>query len=379
MQACDRCHARKTRCDRRIPRCGACEKAGAACLHVDKLRSRNLPRGYVESVEEDLRKTQDENLELQRQINALRGQLFGTRNSPPGSSTGNKNNAADPMETETETETETEARHDREQTVANQTTPTTGPSHSFSDGSTKDAVTVEVGYLTLTAAGETRFIGSSSGLALADILGSVLNSQHLASSWAGPNHDRLTQQLNIAPIDEPISPRAVADEFINAYFQHTHITFPLLHRPSFLAAVEQIYDNPEYYSKHTFDAFVFDMVLSIGSSNPNRFGESTARSAAYYARAQMKIKEVLNMGGLVPLQAILLLCQHGIFSNGRDTSASIWHLIGMGARICVELGLHLEPKRTTHRSAAAPGPNPPTAFETEMRKRVFWCFYNLDR
>lgn len=146
-----------------------------------------------------------------------------------------------------------------------------------------------------------------------------------------------------------------------------------------MAAVKQIYDDPSYYSMHTFDAFAFDMVLSIGSSNFNRFEESMASTAAHYASALTKMKAVLNMSGLIPLQAILLLSQHGIFSNLRDTSGSIWHLIGMGARICFELGLHLEPKRLNQRPEQGTGSNIPVTFEVEMRKRTFWCLYNLDR
>jgi hypothetical protein len=179
--------------------------------------------------------------------------------------------------------------------------------------------------------------------------------------------------------DAPFPPQNIAMLFIDAYFQHTHITFPLLHRPTFLAAVEQIYSNPTYYSTHSFDAFVFDMVLAIGSANFNRFEESTAGTASHYSRAQKKLHELLNMRGLVPLQTILLLSQHGIFSNLRDTSGSIWHLIGIGARICVELGLHLEPKQVDRQTGRPAARSSPITFEVEMRKRTFWCLYNLDR
>ncbi|KAK5453284.1 hypothetical protein LTS15_006469 [Exophiala xenobiotica] len=245
-----------------------------------------------------------------------------------------------------------------------------------------DAVATEVGYLTLTATGEARYLGTSSGMGLANLIGSVLDYQHVVSNWRGEKNGDLggrNPQPTCLPSDAPIPPRKTADAFIDSYFAHTHITFPLLHRRSFLAAVQQIYDNPNYYALHTFDAFAFDMVLSIGSSNFNRFEESTAGSGAHYARARTKMNAVLNMGGLVPLQAILLLSQHGIFSNLRDTSASIWHLVGMGARISFELGLHLEPKRMNQRLEHPIGSNLPITFEVEMRKRTFWCFYNLDR
>lgn len=75
MQACDRCHARKTRCDRRMPQCSACEKVGAACLHVDKIRQRQLPRGYMDSMETKLQELGNENQTMRRELAALRSQL----------------------------------------------------------------------------------------------------------------------------------------------------------------------------------------------------------------------------------------------------------------------------------------------------------------
>jgi hypothetical protein len=383
MQACDRCHARKTRCDRRIPRCGACEKAGAQCLHVDKLRSRNLPRGYVESLESDLGKAEDVNLELQRQVTALRAQL-----SDP---------APDPMDLHTETQASSNptvfvdpGRTDTsDAAISDSQTPALGqemtmPLPSTSSGKTPadDAVTTEVGYLTLAATGETRYLGSSSGIGLASIISSVLDQQQSGGQWRRDDSgdlDGRDLRLYSTASEAPFPPQSTAMLFIEAYFQHTHITFPLLHRPTFLAAVEQIYNNPTYYSTHNFDAFIFDMVLAIGSSNFNRFEESTAGTANHYARAQKRMPELLNMRGLVPLQAILLLSQHGIFSNLKDTSGSIWYLIGIGARICFELGLHLEPKRVDRQTGRPVSQSLPITFEAEMRKRTFWCFYNLDR
>jgi len=373
MQACDRCHARKTRCDRRIPRCGACEKAGTPCLHVDKLRHRNLPRGYVESVESQLRKAEDENLQLQREVAALRSQL---------SDSGSRNNDHPTQSQNNEAANSNDWNNHSAEPPA-QDGDATGERSTHSGRTPADeAVANEVGYLSLKATGETRYLGSSSGLTLASIISTILGPQNSASIWptdAREPDGRSTQLTPANPADAPFPPQHLAMQFIEAYFQHTHITFPLLHRPTFLQAVEQIYSDPTYYPTYTFDAFAFDMVLAIGSSNFNRFEESNAGTATHYARAQAKIHTVLSMGGLVPLRAILLLSQHGIFSNLRDTSASIWHLIGIGARICFELGLHLEPKRLDRGAVRAPSSTAPITLEAEMRKRCFWCFYNLDR
>jgi hypothetical protein len=333
MQACDRCHARKTRCDRQIPRCGACEKAGVPCLQVDKIRQRNISRGYVDSIERKLHKLAEENQRLQRELAKVNG--APSNSSPPDNADVEQNNAM--------------------QTLA--------PEH---------AVATEVRNLSLKATGEMRYLGSSSGIGLARMVATMVDTDVLNNDLK--EHDGLPTSLQAAS-DSTIPPRHVAIPFILAYFQHTHVTFPLLHQTTFLQTVEWIYSDPEYYAKHIYDAFTFDMVLSIGSSNFNRFGDASSGSAMHYARAHAKLPAVLSMPGLVPLRAILLLSQHGIFSNLKDTSASIWHLVGIGVRICYEMGLHLEPKR--HGSLRRQDSD--VTWEEEMKRRCFWCLYNLDR
>lgn len=355
MQACDRCHARKTRCDRRFPQCGACEKAGVSCVHADKLRQRNIPRGYLDSIETQVRQLQEENETLR--------QTLVTNQAVPQQETSSSDASIDRVSSDFEPST-TNA-------------PVSPPSSRAGSASPPDnAFAVEVGYLSLIATGETRYLGSSSGLGLANIISTMISAQ------TGMEHD--TPQVTgfrtalVAGSDTSLPPLATAKPFIEAYFQHTHITFPLLHRPSFLTTVGRIYDEPGFYERDAYAAFVFDMVLAIGSSNFNRFDESAASSRRYFAMAQSKLGSVLSMDGLSSLKAILLVSQHGIFSNLRDTSASIWHLVGIGARICFELGLHLEQKQMG-RASHGPHQTKSVTLERELKKRCFWCLYNLDR
>ncbi|KAF2498488.1 hypothetical protein BU16DRAFT_579601 [Lophium mytilinum] len=419
MQACDRCHSRKTRCDRRLPSCTACEKAGAQCLHRDKLRQRHMPRGYVDGIESRLQTTSEENARLRHELATLRssvgpgnsGSSQATINSPRAHSWDQGSYSVNPVMSDGQTDTR---RFDaglsgspqgainsnngngwnqgsynanpvmnEERTDARRSTdsPAVEPPTSAENtpGSAEDAVSTEVGYLSLKATGETRYVGSSSGIGLASII------SHMVDEGAGltllPTDMRDANPpgpLNTAGpcLDSSLPPRQSAMPFIEAYFQHTHITFPLLHRTSFLRTVDQIYSDPDYYASHTYDAYVFDMVLSIGSSNFNRFGDASASSATHYSRAQSKLPAVLGMPSLRPLRAIILLSQHGIFSNLKDTSASIWHLIGIGVRICYEMGLHLEPRYPGNSGDAQ---SRPVTFEEEMNRRCFWCLYNLDR
>lgn len=63
-QACDRCRAKKTRCDGKRPQCSQCALVGFECKVSDKLSRRAFPRGYTETLEERVRELEAENRRL---------------------------------------------------------------------------------------------------------------------------------------------------------------------------------------------------------------------------------------------------------------------------------------------------------------------------
>lgn len=63
-QACDRCRAKKTRCDGKRPQCSQCAAVGFECKISDKLSRRAFPRGYTETLEERVRELEAENRRL---------------------------------------------------------------------------------------------------------------------------------------------------------------------------------------------------------------------------------------------------------------------------------------------------------------------------
>lgn len=322
-----------------------------------------MPRGYVDSMEIQVQKLAEENRKLRSELEAV---SHSQLNKSPG-----RNESIESAATTNTYQNSTSPRDDDNPIAFS------SPSRTV----TSDVIT-EVEYLSLKATGETRYVGSSSGMGLASIIDSVVDSETRFSLSPTDRIEpdmRSTQIIASAPSDASFPPLNAAMAFVEAYFQHTHVTFPLLHRPSFLRNVEQIYNEPGYYESHPYESYTFNMVLAIGSSNFNRFEEAAAGPASHYARAQAKLNSVLCMKGLMPLKAIIILCHHGIFSNLKDTSASIYHLVGIGARICVEQGLHSDSKYTHNQQEAGVRTSRQHTFEEEMRRRCFWCLYNLDR
>lgn len=71
---------------------------------------------------------------------------------------------------------------------------------------------------------------------------------------------------------------------INAYFEHWHLTFPLIYRPAFMEMVQRIYADPQVYYNDTGSAFAFDIVLALGLASSKRFEWSFGDTESYLTR-----------------------------------------------------------------------------------------------
>ncbi|GMF99093.1 DNA binding protein [[Candida] boidinii] len=71
---------------------------------------------------------------------------------------------------------------------------------------------------------------------------------------------------------------------------------------------------------------------------------------------------------LESLQSILLLT---LFSIMRPAVPGVWYVLGSALRVCVDLGLHTESNLIN--------PDSYDSFTLDIRRRLFWCCYALDR
>lgn len=327
------------------------------CVHTDKLNLLPYPRAYINSLETSLRRTQSEKKQLEKEVKKLREQLA----------------SKSPRSVQLETDHQLPGA-----------TQVNGQGVEEGSGNEKagqkvqhqNVISSEVGHPNSKETREQRYSGSTSGVSLAGVVYSLVESARLPT----PGNDGVSHGQNPVTFKStmPILPvRSDAMASIEAYFNHWHLMFPLICRHRFLEIVDRVYADEQHYGKDPFDTFLFNMVLGMGSVNFNKSDWSATSSESYYFRAIAKLDQVLSMNGLAPLQAILLVCQYSIFCSLRDTSANMWRLIGIAARLCVEMGLHR--KSRSDETAAQGTSSGQVRLDIEMRKRTFWCFYNLDR
>ncbi|KAM0715042.1 hypothetical protein Q7P37_009507 [Cladosporium fusiforme] len=349
MQAsnCDRCYRRKGRCDKQQP-CSSCAQANVTCTYTDKLRQRRYTSDDIERVEKRLRQSEARNRSLLDEVTRLKA--------------GSEHPGTSPAETE--------------------------KSHATDVPRRADAVS-EVSYLSINAAGERQpFLGSTSGILFADLVRSSVDasvSRHgtpPASAAATQGGQSPISTSNFTKRKQELPPETLASKLMKSYFEHDAIAFPFLSPTTLLEMLEKFYRDDFYYSSQAspYEVFVFNMTLAIATASVYKYDWQMLPSAeSHHARAMQELDHVLAIGGLESLQAILLLCQYRQGSSIKDNSASMWHLVGIAARICLELGLHRESayprKYTPELDSAALS----QYLQREVARRCFWCLIAMDR
>jgi len=77
-------------------------------------------------------------------------------------------------------------------------------------------------------------------------------------------------------------------------------------------------------------------------------------------------EDVLHPGYVSSIQALILWT---IYATMDPHHFDSWTLVGAASRAMVDLGIHQDPSKNVAMSRA----------KLEIRRRVYWCVYSLDR
>lgn len=196
MQACDRCYSRKSKCDKAVPTCGPCQKAGASCYYVDRTREPTVRREVVDRLERRLRQMEAKNRALTSQIAA--------HQISRSDSTGQEHHAD------------------------SRPAPNSLETNSPFD---RNEVADEVSFLSMQAGGERRYLGLASGVVFANLVQGVISPG--PSRQPGQSARGLFGQPNTEPnpplsrAREALPPDKVARHLHQAYLRHNYLcSFP---------------------------------------------------------------------------------------------------------------------------------------------------------
>jgi len=221
----------------------------------------------------------------------------------------------------------------------------------------------------------------------------------------------------------PFPTRPVAERLVRLFFEHANPQIPSLHRGEFNRVLETIYSPADAapngvsdYGVHgeglggsARERYLLNIVCAIGAGifltvaeeSPDGVdGENGPRKKqkvdsenlpeknkqdepeSYHASAMLHLEAFFSQskGGLEELQAVLLLAGYALL---RPVSPGLWYIVGVAVRLAVDLGLHyedadLESKKSVKQETKTEKEGR-KEWVRDMRRRLWWCVYNLDR
>ncbi len=216
------------------------------------------------------------------------------------------------------------------------------------------------------------YLGGTAHITIGRLVGSIVKGKNSArrtsavSSVRDHLFPRMTAVGSYDTADQTdsafsqIAPH-LAERCLMGYMAHVSTRFPIIHS----LKIKDLHAR-----RNTLDTahemFVLHLVYAIGG----RYLETTGEKGNFFPErhhgAALKLlDELLQFHDTRSVQGLMLLA---IYCLQAPQGPGAWTYVGLAIRIAIDLGLH-------RRTAAMNTPS----LENEMRKRLFWSCYNLDR
>ncbi|GAB1206175.1 hypothetical protein APSETT445_004857 [Aspergillus pseudonomiae] len=243
----------------------------------------------------------------------------------------------------------------------------TQQSHETRDIESSSEITDQIGLISITTGTDLRYLGPSSGLFFTKFVLAGLGKRLYAdkNTTASVQADTLAvpSDLLIPQPKELPSDHRHTRWLSQAYFDVVHLQFPILHEPSHWETIEKIYADADFTAVQEFQVL---MVIAIGASLLSRRTKVMLSAEGYFASAMKLVDAVMKTSSVGVAQCILLLQMYAL--NNPTSGLSLWTLHHHGLALAIELGLHRNVPMSNF-----------TPLEREVRRRIFWCTYTIDR
>lgn len=165
-----------------------------------------------------------------------------------------------------------------------------------------------------------------------------------------------------------LPPRYAAQQLIQHYFNDIFVLLPVFEESSFYVSVESVYANDSRQRPRPFDYWTVHMVLAIASAtlSEQRGDSHYLEGIGHVCAALAYAEDAVRPGVISGVQALVMLTEYAMLDPHHLDS---WILIGAASRAMVDLGLHQDPPKGT----------PMPKAQLDLRRRVFYCVYVLDR
>ncbi|CAF3622119.1 unnamed protein product [Fusarium graminearum] len=151
---------------------------------------------------------------------------------------------------------------------------------------------------------------------------------------------------------------------IDVFFDRRWPQYPVIHRPTFMEQHYIPYCNGQIQNR--LSAFEVHMVLAIGASEKARISSDAPVSHEHFFEAAVRDLDcVLAAEDIDCIRCLSLLC---LFGSNEPQSVNLWYTVGMALRLAVGIEMHRDESLSQK-----------SLLDAEMRKRLFWSLYTMDR
>ncbi|RDH36041.1 fungal-specific transcription factor domain-domain-containing protein [Aspergillus welwitschiae] len=360
------------RCDGNEPSCSSCLKAGVSCVNDGK---QEVTRRYISNMENRIRwlesivKENCANVDL-----GLEHRMIAAENAVDHDST--ILSAEIPHEDDPTTssqripprELRREARGaSRNEGNGSNSLPDQHPPHHMTGSNAEHQPAHEIGLVSLSSGEGPRYIGPSSGYFFANRIfssaGRRCKSRGVRKATAESTilSTELLSSLTLLP-----TRKESAVELSKKYFRTVHLIYPFLHEPTHMSVIDRVYTSQ---NENPLDLFQVYMVLSISALNLSRECKVHLPVEGYYASAMKYVEQVCSYGSITALQCMLLLMVYAL--HNPSSNVNIWNLNYQCLASVIDLGLQRDVRVSPSLGISL--------LDQEMRTRIFWVVYTLDR
>lgn len=165
-------------------------------------------------------------------------------------------------------------------------------------------------------------------------------------------------------------PVHVADFLFEIYTTRVVPQHPIFYLPDLIAMEKKIFHkepSSNLADEGTpYEIYVLSLIMAIALSTAARTKQAHANSIATgLFKSAMSYAPAVLSNDLGGLQGLLLLVQYAFLN---PAYINLWLLTGMSSQACIDLGLHQE----------FPDDARISFLERDMRRRVFWCAWEME-
>jgi hypothetical protein len=347
--ACKRCRQRKIRCDA-ATRCSACVRTDTECIYED-----DLPAS---------RRTQ---LHHHSPSPSLPPRVIGGNENRSNLDDGSPNDATYGIEADHSAASNVNSNSQPFISANNAAMQSENDPSGQRPPSPEQNLSHQVGLVSLSAGGDPKYIGSSGGYFFTQLLSSTNTSHEIrpagSTEQSQRERDFAVKAFQNIPIGLP-STEALTKQLSEAYFDTIHLQYPFLHKPTHERLIHETF-KPN--AQDEIAVFQVTMVLSISALIISRRSHVELPSAGWCAAAVKNFSSLHVESSMRGLQCLLLLMIYAMHSPSSHFNA--WSINYQCIAMVIDLGLQREPSRAISLSL----------LQREMRTRIFWVVYSLDR